>query len=339
MFFESKMSLMPKDDIEIAKKMPTKVFGKFLHALTFGVATENEQRMTKTAVNILQMLNIALMNMDITNIIRLSKNGYDFYFDKSGKDDDLKEAMLEFNFKNDSLSSELFETLFLVVEHEDEHLKYLIEVDVDRITWPGKKPITITVNGLVNEFNSKGKESVVKTSMEAIFEKADTYKSFVESHRNIFDSFCDRLSMEIKKVIPCENFVSSSKANIFKEDKPSYALGSRQKSTPLFSHGYYGYENSSVYTWFWMDMIVGHNMHIHDVDILDSDSHPTHHIGEEGVSGEQCNDLSDYSISNESSSDLSESESSSWLSSDDSHSSDSFDSSSSCSSCSSCGGD
>lgn len=348
MYFESKIRLTPKNDIELAKKVPTKVFGKFLHAITMGTSTKEEQRMTKNAVTILQLLNIAFMKRNITNIIQLAKDGYNFYLDESGKDNDLEDAMAHFKLNKDILSPDLFSTLFLVLEHEDEHLKYLIEIDINRVTQPRVNPITITVNGLVKDFSAKGDESLTKDKMRSIFEKADDYNTFIDSHKTLFTAFVDGLTAEIKNILPCDEMLSNSKTNILSSRGSTPSKGLRSRANPLYSRGYYGYDDDSLYIWLWMDMLMDNDTHFYDTNIVDDAGREVQQIGSEGVYGSTCsafNDTIECEKDTESEStiddNVSASDNSSWLSgsSDDSYSDSSASSCSSGSNCSSCGGD
>ena len=119
MYFNGQLAIDPSQETLVEKVRPTKVFGRMLYYLTAGGLSEREEQETFTAVAILQQLNMALRSMGVTNIVRLTKDQCDFYFDEQGLEDDLKDAMEQFHMETDYYESELFEALYLVVEHAD----------------------------------------------------------------------------------------------------------------------------------------------------------------------------------------------------------------------------
>ena len=130
MYYRAQVELNPSEITLIERVKPSHVFGKMLHFLTAGLASPEEEQQTFTAITILQQLNRALRDAGVTNIVRLSKDQIDFYFDEEAKKNDLKAAVETFQYEVDHIEAEVFEDLKLVVEHETELLKLLIEIDV-----------------------------------------------------------------------------------------------------------------------------------------------------------------------------------------------------------------
>ena len=95
MYFSATLSIDPSEITRIEAVKPTKAFGKLLHVLTAGLTSKKEEQETFTAVAILQKFNKVFRTMGMNNIVRLSKDEVDFYIDKKGKKDDLKEAMTQ----------------------------------------------------------------------------------------------------------------------------------------------------------------------------------------------------------------------------------------------------
>ncbi|HEO64684.1 MAG TPA: hypothetical protein ENI73_02335, partial [Spirochaetes bacterium] len=110
MYFTGSLAVDPSQITAIKVLKPTKVFGKILHLMTGGATSEKEEQETFTAVAILQQFNMALRSMGINNLVRLTKDDFDFYFDEEGKEDDLKEIMENFSLETDKIESEVFET-------------------------------------------------------------------------------------------------------------------------------------------------------------------------------------------------------------------------------------
>jgi len=183
MYFSSKIEIDPSQITLIKKVKPSKLFGKLLDVLTFGAATEKQEHETFTAVSIIQQINMALRSLDVKNVIRLAIDEYDFYLDEQGIDDDLDHAMLEFKAKADPIESELFNILFLVLEHLENSLKYLIEIGVSRKHKVGEYPIIININSVLADFKLKKGESTedLQKRIDKIFTSQQNYDSFIQS--------------------------------------------------------------------------------------------------------------------------------------------------------------
>ena len=156
MYLSSVLRVDPSKQTLIEAIKPTKAFNKFLHALTAGLTSKKEEIETFTAVSILQRINLCFRSMGINDIVRLSKDEIDFYLDTEGKKDDLQEALDQFDLKTHGVESEMFGTLTLVLEHMDETLKYLIQIDIKRKHPVGEYPIKIMVNAVGNQLQKNG---------------------------------------------------------------------------------------------------------------------------------------------------------------------------------------
>ena len=53
-------------------------------------------------------------SMGITNIVRISQDDIDFYFDTQGKEDDLQDALDKYDIEMDEDVSRYFNVLYLV---------------------------------------------------------------------------------------------------------------------------------------------------------------------------------------------------------------------------------
>ena len=122
MYFYGKLSVDPSSLTHVGIVEPTKAFAKILRFMTAGLASAKEERETFTAVSILQQFNRVFMSLGISNIVRIAKDGEDFYLDTEGRENDLKEAMEAFAKKAsgsssqkpfESLSKETQDSLFL----------------------------------------------------------------------------------------------------------------------------------------------------------------------------------------------------------------------------------
>ncbi|KAA3615692.1 MAG: hypothetical protein D8M58_15980 [Calditrichaeota bacterium] len=356
MILSGTMTIDPSQLTNIEAKKPTKVFGKLLYKLTLGTLSEKEEVESFTAISILQEINRVFVSMGINNIVRISKDGIDFYLDTEGKKDDLKEAMDNFSLDMNNIESELFNQLILVLEHEEEEIKYLIEIKINRTHAVADFPIEIAIDGLMAKFNSKNEDP--KSALNEVFKNQQSYDSFVEGQKASFNRFIDKLDMETRKFIKVDQINVTSKPSIIRPNqkiKNVKEIQHNHDGRPVH-YGYYGYDDYYLYSWYWAESMHMHNIHCHDVMIVDAAGDAVLDVGEEGfMAGEEAalNPDEDFSVPegedveviggnefiDESEVDTSSSsDGDSWFG--DSSGGD-FDSGSdaSCSSCSSCGGD
>jgi len=356
MILSGTMTVDPNQLTKIETKKPTKVFGKLLYKLTLGTISEKEEVETFTAISILQEINRVFVSMGINNIVRIAKDGIDFYLDTEGKEDDLKEAIDNFSLDMNNIESELFNQLILVLEHEEDELKYLIEIKINRTHDVGAFPIEISIDGLMAKFKSGLDQP--KDQLKKIFANQQSYDSFVEAQKAHFNRFLDKLDMELRKFIKVDQVNVNSQARIVRPGKKISGANEIQHNRdgrPVH-YGYYGYDDFFLYSWFWAESMHMHNLHVHDVMIVDPAGDAVLEVGEQGfMAGEEAalNPDEDFSVPEgddveavggnefieESEIDTSSSDGGdSWFG--DSSGGD-FDSGgdASCSSCSSCGGD
>ena len=152
MYFSGKITVDPAQVTNIQKVRPQKAFRRLLHQLSAGLVSDKEEQETFTAVAILQQLNVAFRQLDVTDIIKLAHDDIDFYHDTEGKKDDLKEALDHYDLTINDAMSQVFKQLFLVLDHEQDDLYYLIEITINRTHAVGDHPIEIKVNGLLKAF-------------------------------------------------------------------------------------------------------------------------------------------------------------------------------------------
>lgn len=347
MFFSASLTVDPSKITRIQAIPPTKVFKKLLFYLSSGSISEKEEVETITAISILQQINRACRSIGVNNIVRLSKDDVDFYYDEEGRKDDLKETMDKFEFETDMIESEAFKTLELVLEHEDHQFKYLIEISVRRIHRVREYPIEVKVNGVLKQFDA-GSEDTVKKQLSSVFASNDAYEAFVKGARLDFDRFVGDLEMALRKSIKVDDIRVRS-ANKIVRPKETAAPGgpskarARNSAEPVF-YGYPGFGDVMLYAWMWSALCHDHNIYIHDSDIVDETGAEVMSVGDQGFDAGQNDVLNPEAPLEESVADFEDAslddtrnafEDSSF---DSDSGSDSGDSGSSCSSCSSCGG-
>ena len=286
MYFSGKLSIDPSQATHIDRIKPTKAFRRILYLMTAGRVSDKEEIETFTAVSILQQFNNILRTMGVTNLVRLAKDNVNFYMDTEGKKDDLKEALDDFRLEVDDMESELFKKLILVAEHEDAYFKYLIEVDICRDHAVGEYPINLIINAVHKDFacGNITSKTQIQNKLKDVFKSQDTYSSFLHSRKQAFELFQDRVELEVRKFIHCDNIMSSSQTKIVRPRKPVKnvkPIQHQRNAEPVF-HGYYGYDDSFWYAWYWADMCHDHNIHCSDVVLVDELGQHIMTVGDEG---------------------------------------------------------
>ena len=132
MYIENLITIDPSQLTKIEKIKPTKAFRKLLFSLTNGVVADKEEIETFNAISILQQINATFRSLGITNIIKISHDDIIFYLDEEGKENDLKYALDKYEIEINEAMSVHFKTLELVLEHEDDNFKYLIEILINK---------------------------------------------------------------------------------------------------------------------------------------------------------------------------------------------------------------
>jgi hypothetical protein len=285
MLFTSKISLQPKVEVLIERKAPTKVFAKLFHAMTSGLLSPKEKHQTFTAISMLQELNIALRQANINNIVRLAKDGNDFYYDSQGRDNDLADAMRDFKLGTDRFEATLFNDIYLVLEHQDEQLRYLIEIDIQRVHKVDEMPININVNGVIQALKAQDGETAeqLDARLNSQFKNKQDYDKFVSRYRGLFDSFINSLEQTFRSAIRCEEVKSENKVQVIRPRKDGKGRIGDRNSGPMVHRGYPGWDGFSLYTLMWMGTMSSMNVQAADMDIINESNETLQSISDEAI--------------------------------------------------------
>lgn len=290
MYFTAQFSLDPSKETLVNAVKPTHAFGRMLFFLSAGLVSKKEEEETFTAVAILQQLNRALRSVGITNIVRLAKDETDFYFDEEGRQDDLQEAMEQFDRQTDRYESELFETLFLVVEHHDAQFKYLIDVQIRRRHRLGEHPINLTLNAVPVDFGIEDGDGVdaVKEKMGDVFASQTAYDGFRRSRQAHFEGFVAKLQQALSMYIRCDDLKVETDVRVVRPSRPvaspedmEHERRAAAQPQPVF-HGYAGFDTFFLYAWLWSSMSHQHHIHYSDVTVVDGHGEPVFEVGAQG---------------------------------------------------------
>lgn len=294
MYFSGKLTIKPAQETIVHVVKPTHMFGKVFHFLTAGMNSEKEEHQTFTALSILQQLNIIFRRCGITNIVRLAKDDFNFYLDAFGVDDDLQEAMDQFELRVDKIESDVFQSLFLVLEHEDTDLRYLVEIDIQRIHKLGDAPITVRVNGVLKQFNLEWEDTkVVKQKMASIFEDQAQYDAFLREKQHVFEQFVGNLEQSIRthmKVDSLERAVESKMIRPKESIKNPKQIERQTMAEPIF-YGYHGFGDAFFYAWIWSELCFHHHIHCHNFTLVDGTGSSMMAVGDQGFNAGDSNTL------------------------------------------------
>lgn len=291
MYFSARLSIDPSQLTKIERVEPDQIFGKLLHFLTSGATSKKIEHETFTAVSVLQQLNRLFWEMDINNIIRLSHDDIDIYYDKEGKKDDLKDALDTYELTINDAMSHHFQTIHLVLEHEDKNFVYLIEIDINRTHAVGAYPIEIKVNALMKEFRKKEgeNEESVKAKMKTRFAGQEVLDQFVQEQHLSFETFMNDLGLRVRKHMKIDDVkIKIDKRVVMPKSKDRRPVSKGRRKNPSREYdpvfdGYHGFGDILLYSFLWSELLHDHHMHVSDVTMIGEDADVLGSIGADGI--------------------------------------------------------
>lgn len=300
MYLYGKLEIDPSQMTLIKKVNPTGVFTKLLDALTFGKLSDKQEHETFTALSILQQLSLGMRAMNIHNVIRLAIDEYDFYFDHSGVEDDLNQAMFELKSKIDPLESEIFKTIYMVLEHESNDLKYVIEIGVERKHKVGEYPIKIIVNGVISELklnNGESRDELIER-MRPLFANQKSYDEYINTYQTKFNEFLYEMDRSIRKVIRVDDIQIDSAIEIIRPKRKIQdpdELRSDYFNQPFF-FGYYGLNRHAFYTMIWPELLYESGLYVNNFDLVDEIGNIICTVGQNGF---KANEYETFNLESE----------------------------------------
>ncbi|MCX7737150.1 MAG: hypothetical protein N2319_10600 [Candidatus Kapabacteria bacterium] len=286
------------DPSQLTKIKPIKKQGfitQFLNAVSFGQLSPKQELETFNATSILQQIYDGFNSIGINNVIRLSMDNYDFYLDETGQENDLDKAVFSFTSRVDPIESELFETIYLVLEHREDNLNFLIEVDVKRKHKVGEYPIFIDINCVFEEFNLSHYKSEEELFQNLVtrFSNQESFDEFFEINKMKFNNFLDKVEIAAKKYIPVDNVIKRSKRVLVRPNQKITKLNQVKhlKSSQPIHYGYPGFDKSAFYIYLWSDLMFKNNLYCSNFFITDEYGNEIFTIGENGFFAKQSNAL------------------------------------------------
>ncbi|MFT6872295.1 MAG: hypothetical protein ACJAVN_001301 [Roseivirga sp.] len=187
--------------------------------------------------------------------------------------------------------SHYFETLHLMLEHEDQNFAYLMEMNINRSHSVGAYPIEIKINGLMREFKAEPGENQesVRAKMKTRFASQEIFDSFVNGQHMSFETFVNDLGTRVRKHMKVDGVkVEIDKRVVMpkSKDRQPISKGRRKNPTrdydPVFD-GYNGFGEILLYSFLLSELLLDDHMYVSDVTL----------IGEEADSFESVADVSD----------------------------------------------
>lgn len=286
MYFKGTLSIDPSQLTKIEKVAPDSGFKKILFGLTSGQFAEKNKIETFKALNILQQIHGALAAIGVDNIIRLTHDDIDIYFDKYGEKNDLKFAMDKYEIEIDDSMSTHFKTLWMVLEHEDDIYKYLIEISINKSHKEHEYPIEMTVSAMLKEFSLHPGETreTIKDRMKTYFNSQESYNTFVTTKKLAFEQFLESIRFETMKFIKVDDIKLDIKTRMViqkeKQSAPQQTVKPEYNGMP---YGYFGFGDLILYAWLWSELSYDHNIHLSDVDLVTDQGDFISSMGETGI--------------------------------------------------------
>jgi len=296
MYFKGKLAVDPAQLAKIENVSPESGFRKLLFNLTGGQVADKQEVETFKALNILQQIHGSLEANGITNIIRLTHDDIDIYYDKTGEKNDLKYALDKYEIEIDESMSTHFKTIWMVLEHEDDTYKYLMEISVNKSHKEHEYPIEIVISALLKEFNLKPGESKdeLRARMKTYFRDQESYDTFITTKKLAFEQFLESLRFETMKHMRVDDIKMDIHTRMViqksRKKEPQQPVEPQHNGMP---YGYFGFGDLLLYGWLWSELSYDHHMHISDVDLVSDDGDLISSVGTEGFDATD-NSILDY---------------------------------------------
>ncbi|WP_086932374.1 hypothetical protein [Agarilytica rhodophyticola] len=334
MYFESNFDLKPAPNIKDTLERPSKVFKK-IYSLVTGGLTPTERLQTEVMLSILQSVNVKLREIDIDHLVKLSADSTDIYCEKQNGPKDLSEAIQSFAVQMQGDSAKLYKSFMLVLTHDYEGLRFLIEISIKRRVKVGESPVHVTVSAVINEFKRALGETDEKLQdrLQKVIANSKLLAEKRKKYLKSFKGFVEKLNVQMSSIAHLEKTLEQiTRAKMMVPHSRNCNSPRRRSQASSLHHDYYCLDDCTDYLWSWFFTMC---------DYASNSDFSSFELNDESgatlaLSFDRYSDgiESSSTSGNDSDSDSSSSWIGDFFSGGDSGSS----SSSSCSSCSSCGG-
>jgi len=295
MYMNGYIDIDPSHLTQVRRK-PTKGFKRFAEILTLGLLSEKEEQETFTAVAILQEINVALRSLNVTDVVRFTKDDVVIYDDEESRDPDDMKIVLQGLSRQSGPGQAVFESLALMLEHHLAEITLIIEIRIRRTHHVGGFPIQIAVNGLASEFQNQSSGQSLDDRLEQVFADEESYKATEAKLREQFDNFMSQLEWAVRQKMSIEDMRRNSFLKIVRPNGPngpsrpetaSAFAGNDTTPTassytdPVFQR-YQSTSDSFAYCYLWSSMMHSHGTHVSDARIVDEQGSPLMTVGDAG---------------------------------------------------------
>lgn len=268
MYFNAEFRIDPSQATKIENVKPKYLFQQLLRKISTGKITKAEEQETFSALAILQQFNAVFQSVGIGNMIRLSKDKTDYYYDEKGVEGDAQYMVEKIEKVQDEKDPGLFQHLYLILEHHESDLHFLIEIQINRVHQVGEYPIRIIINGLLNEFYVASEEGIpmMYEKMLAVFKKQEAYDEYVKQKMLDFKIFVRKIELAIHDHIGIDDL----KTSFIKKIIIPRTLIDKLKLIPFFNniqlepifHGYFQFDKRAFYAWHWGQLCQEHRIQV-----------------------------------------------------------------------------
>lgn len=242
MYLKGVLSVDPSQATKINVVEPNGSFKKLLYKLTKGKVGDKQETETFKAIAIIQQLYNSLISVGVDNIIRLNHNDIEIYYDTEGRENDFKEVVDQYALDTHDAMSTHFETLWMVLEHDTVHFKYLIEISVNRNHKVNEYPIEVLISGLLKDGQGAEANSAENVMNDA-FKSQDAYNLYLNEKKTEFKSFVNGLSFELKKNIKVDDINEDIDVNlVLPNDTKSEQSKTEYGGSPFAYEGFKQFE-------------------------------------------------------------------------------------------------
>lgn len=309
MFYSANIQIDPTQMTQIRSIPNDSLFKNLKNILSFGNKSDKFEQETFTAISIMQEIKNGLNNIGVDNVIKLSVDDFDYYFDNDSVDDDLEFAISNLKYKIDPLSSKLFEKIHLVLEHIDNDFKYYIDIAVYRKHKVNEYPIKINVFGFFSEFNTqkldkniadKQNENLtenneesnqdvdylegLRTKLDLLFANSDYYEGYTKHKQQVFEDFVNKLYFNLGKMIKVDAIRKYIIAGLLRPNSSKYTIN-EIKEKELYTDNEYAYKgvfDYTLYLWLWSEYLFKYDIYTYNTLLIDEKGNKIIKIGQMG---------------------------------------------------------
>jgi hypothetical protein len=286
MFLTADLQIDPSQITVIKRINNDNMLFKLYDILTANVENKSIEQETFTVISILNQIQMGLMRMNVDNVVRINVDNFDYFYDTEGVEHDLFEAFISLEKKIDPMESQRFNLLELVLEHEQDGIKYLIDVKIKRKHKVGEYPINIRINGAFEEMMIENDQDIsfLKSKMKPMFEDQNSYDRYVKEKELSFKSFINEFENTLSKFIKVNGIKLEFVNKIL---RPKLLVEGRReirenkKADPFF-HGFVGINRYMTYTLYWGSCCSNNNIHVKNFTLCDDYGKDIFAIGDTG---------------------------------------------------------